>query len=102
MVMALETWRVMVGLSLMALWYSVEQSSSVKPRTQIQSKTSVTCSVDRQRVCMVHVTEKFTLYGRVTVTSTDRSTVARMDIADISYGFCTEHRTGYKMVKPRA
>ena len=34
MVMALETWRVMVGLSLMALWYSVEQSSSVKPRIQ--------------------------------------------------------------------
>ena len=34
MVMALETWRVMVGLSLMALWYSVEQSPSVKPRIQ--------------------------------------------------------------------
>ena len=27
--MALETWRVMVGLSLMALWYSVEHSLSV-------------------------------------------------------------------------
>ena len=34
MVMALETWRVMVGLSLMALWYNVEQSPSVKPRIQ--------------------------------------------------------------------
>ena len=34
MVMALETWRVMVGLSLMALWYSVEHSLSVKPRIQ--------------------------------------------------------------------
>ena len=34
MVMALEIWRVMVGLSLMALWYSVEQSLSVKPRIQ--------------------------------------------------------------------
>ena len=34
MVMALETWRVMVGLSLMALWYSVKQSSSVKPIIQ--------------------------------------------------------------------
>ena len=34
MVMALETWRVMVGLSLMVLWYSVEQSPSVKPRIQ--------------------------------------------------------------------
>ena len=31
MVMALEMCRVMVGLSLMALWYSVEQSVSVKP-----------------------------------------------------------------------
>ena len=34
MVMALETWRVMVGLSRMALWYSVEQSPSVKPKIQ--------------------------------------------------------------------
>ena len=34
MVMDLETWRVMVGLSLMALCYSVEQSPSVKPRIQ--------------------------------------------------------------------
>ncbi len=34
MVMTLETWRVMVGLSLMALWYSVEQSLSVKPIIQ--------------------------------------------------------------------
>ena len=34
MVMALETWRVMVGLSLMALWYSVEQSLCVKSRIQ--------------------------------------------------------------------
>ena len=34
MVMALETWRVMVGFSLMALWYSVEQSPSEKPRIQ--------------------------------------------------------------------
>ena len=32
MVMTLETWRVMVGFSLIALWYSVEQSPSVKPR----------------------------------------------------------------------
>ena len=31
MVMALEMCRVMVGLSLMAFWYSVEQSVSVKP-----------------------------------------------------------------------
>ena len=31
MVMALETCRVMVGLSLMAFWYNVEQSVSVKP-----------------------------------------------------------------------
>ena len=34
MVMALATWRVMVGLSLMALWYSVEQSPSVNPIIQ--------------------------------------------------------------------
>ena len=57
MVMALETWRVMVGLSLMALWYSVEQSPSVKPKIQgrnaeMQSKNSVTCSVNRQRTRM--------------------------------------------------
>ena len=32
--MALETWTVMVGLSLMALWYNVEQSPSVKPIIQ--------------------------------------------------------------------
>ena len=31
MVMALEMCRVMVGLFLMALWYSAEQSVSVKP-----------------------------------------------------------------------
>ena len=31
MVMALEMCRVMVALSLMAFWYSVEQSVSVKP-----------------------------------------------------------------------
>ena len=42
MVMALETWRVMVGLSLMALWYSMEQSPSVKPKIQgdVQSKNT--------------------------------------------------------------
>ena len=34
MVMALETWRVMVGFSLMALWYSVKQSLSVNPKVQ--------------------------------------------------------------------
>ena len=39
MVTALETWRVMVGLSLMALWYSVEHSSSVK--TIIQGRHEI-------------------------------------------------------------
>ena len=29
--MALAMWRVIVGLSLIALWYSLEQSASVKP-----------------------------------------------------------------------
>ena len=55
-----------------------------------------------QVVSTVHVTEKFTLHGRATLTSTDRSTVARTGVADIAYGFCTEHRTGYKLFKPRA
>ena len=50
----------------------------------------------------VHVTEKFTLYGRATLTSTDRSTVVCTGVADIAYGLCTGHCTGYKMVKPRA
>ena len=50
---------------------------------------------------MVHVTEKFPLYGRATFMSTDRSTVARTGIADIAYGFCMEHSTGYQMVKLR-
>ena len=48
MVMALATCSVMVGLSLIALWYSLEQSDSVKPIThEIRYKLlldSISCS----------------------------------------------------------
>ena len=66
------------------------------------NKTKSTSIRSLHHLHTVHVTENFTFYGRATFTSTDRSMVAGTDVADIAYGFCTEHRMGYRMVKPRA